>query len=386
MTRIYSIGVDEIAKESERVGGDFDQVDVSNIIKLDELKLRDVGPNDVKLKILAVSAEHNISHVALADTINVADVRGGKIFPGNSAMGEVVEIGERVTKFAKGDIVLTHCNGDPDKFGYPITIWAYDAPDSIGWYGEEAVIGDWQVVHAPLDCGLNLWEIAALPLRAPTAYHLWRRAEGIYRVKVSTEKQAKLNVLGFGGGVSELFLMLAAHHGHNAYFCSGSPERRAALEKQGIHGIDQKAYNRFAGRDDVKGFIKECKKLTGGEGMHLVCDMLRGPVFGAGVAVAARQGVNVSAGWQLSRDCTYNSAGASLKQVTLDHTHYDTLDGVAAATELYGSVFKPTIHDEIYPFAELPRAMRDMQFNTLKGIGIVRVAEDMPDAVKSLIP
>lgn len=385
-TRIYSIGVEEIAKESERVGGDFDKVDVSNIIKLDELDLRDVGPHDVRLKILAVSAEHNISHAALADTINVADVRGGKIFPGNSALGEVVEVGERVTKFAAGDIVITHCNGEPDRFGYPIYVWAYDKPDSIGWYGEDAVVEDWQIVHAPLDCGLNLWEIAALPLRAPTAYHLWRRAEGIYRLKVSAEKQARLNVLGFGGGVSELFLMIAASQGHNAYFCSGSPERREALEKLGIKGIDQKAYNRFSGRDDVKGFIKECRTLTGGEGMHIVCDMLRGPVFGAGVAVAARQGVNVSAGWQLSRDCTYNSAGASLKQVTLDHTHYDTLDGVSAATELYGSVFKPTIHDEIYSFEDLPRAMRDMQFNTLKGIGIVRVAKDMPAAVKGLIP
>jgi len=386
MTRIYSIGVDEIAKESERVGGDFDKVDVSNVIRLDELKLRDVGHRDVKLKILAVSAEHNISHAALADTINVADVRGGKIFPGNSAVGEVIEVGPDCEKTKVGDICLLHCNGAPDKYGYPKVIWAYDAPDSIGWYGEEAVVEEWQVVPAPLDCGLNLWEIAALPLRAPTAYHLWRRAEGIYRLKVSTEKQAVLNVLGFGGGVSELFLMLAKHHGHNTYFCSGSTERRAALEELGIQGIDQKAFNRFAGRDDVKGFIKECRTLTGGEGMHIVCDMLRGPVYGAGVAVAARQGVNVSAGWQLSRDCEYNSAGASIKQLTLDHTHYDTVEGVAAATELYGKVFKPTIHKEVYPFEDLPRAMRDMQFNALTGIGIIRVAADMPEAVKHLVP
>ena len=35
--------------------------------------------------------------------------------------------------------------------------------------------------------------------------------------------------------------MLAKAEGHNAFFCSGSPERRAALEKLGIAGIDQKA-------------------------------------------------------------------------------------------------------------------------------------------------
>ncbi len=33
----------------------------------------------------------------------------------------------------------------------PLRIWAYDQPDSIGWYGEEAVVGDWQLVPAPLD-------------------------------------------------------------------------------------------------------------------------------------------------------------------------------------------------------------------------------------------
>ena len=94
--------------------------------------------------------------------------------------------------------------------------------------------------------------MAALPLRAPTAYHLWRRALGIFRVKVSREQRAVLNVLSFGGGVGELFLMLAKAEGHNAYFCSGSPERRAALEKQGIVGIDQKAFNRFKSKDDIK--------------------------------------------------------------------------------------------------------------------------------------
>ncbi len=50
---------------------------------------------------------------------------------------------------------------------------------------------------------------------------------------------------------------------------------------------------------------------------------LRGPVFAAGFACAAREGVNVSAGWQLSTAINYNSAGASTKQITLDHTHFD---------------------------------------------------------------
>lgn len=386
MPRAYSISTDAIAAERKRVNDDLDKVDVSRVLSLDEVKVPDLGPNDVHLKILAVSAEHNIAHAATADTINIAEARGGKIYPGNSAVGEVIGVGANVTKFSAGDVVITHCNGDPDPYGFPLRIWAYDQPESIGWYGEEAVVGDWQLVKAPLDCGLNLWEIAALPLRAPTAYHMWRRAEGIYRVKVTKERRAVLNVLGFGGGVSELFLMIAKAEGHNAYFCSGSPERRAALEKLGIHGIDQKAYNRFAGKDDVKAFNKECKRLTDGVSMHIVCDMLRGPVFAAGFAVAARQGVNVSSGWQLDTAVNYNSAGASTKQITLDHTHYETIAGVEAATELYGRVFKPTIHSEIYSFDDLPRAMSEMYENTQTGIPIIQIAAELPDSVKSIAP
>ena len=206
-TRAFSISAPDIEAEKKRVDNDLDAVDFSRVLKLDDLELPDPGPKDVRLKILAAAAEHNVDHAVLADTVNIVEARGGKMYPGNSALGEVVEVGADVRDFAPGDVVVTHCNGEPDEFGYPKRIWAYDQPESIGWYAKEAVVGDWQVIKVPLDCGLSLWEMAALPLRAPTAYHLWRRAIGIYRIKVSEAQLPSLNVMGFGGGVSELFLI-----------------------------------------------------------------------------------------------------------------------------------------------------------------------------------
>jgi NADPH:quinone reductase-like Zn-dependent oxidoreductase len=386
MPRAFAITAEAIAEERKRVGDDLEKVDVSRIIRLDELELAAPGPREVRLRILAASAEHNVDHAALADTMNIAEARGGKIYPGNSAVGEVLAVGRDVSKFAVGDIVLTHCNGEPDPYGYPLRIWAYDQPDSVGWYAEEAVVGDWQIVKAPLDCGLSLWEIAALPLRAPTAYHLWRRAIGIFRLKVGREQRARLNVLGFGGGVSELFLMLAAHEGHRAIFCSGSAQRRAHLEKLGIESIDQTQFHRFAGRDDVKAFGKHVKQSTTGEGVHIVCDMMRGALFAPGLAVLARQGVNVSAGWQLGMQVEYNSANCSVRQITIDHVHYETLSGVEAATELYGRVFRPTVHREVYAFEDLPRCFQEMHQNVQTGIPILRIADEMPESVRHLIP
>ena len=383
-TRAFSISAPDIDAEKERCGGDLDRIDFSRVLKLDDLELRDPGPGDVHLRILAASAEHNVDHAVMADTINIVEARGGKIYPGNSAVGEVIATGSDVTRFSPGDVVLTHCNGDPDPYGYPQRIWAYDMPDSIGWYAEEAVVGEWQLIPAPLDCGLSLWQIAALPLRAPTAYHMWRRAIGIYRTKVTEEQRAQLNVLGFGGGVSELFLMQAKAEGHRAFFCSGSEARRKKLAEQGIEGIDQKQFNRFADKQDVKAFSKEVKTLTDGEGMHLVCDMLRGGVFPAGFQAMARQGVNVSAGWQLSQVLEYNTTIASVKQLTLDHTHYETIPYCEEATKLYGSVYQPTVHDEIYAFEDLPRCMREMYEATQTGVPIVRIARELPASVAGI--
>src|SRR5437763_16852858 len=105
--RAYAIASEAIAAEKDKAGNTED-MDITNVIALDKLELRDVGPNDVRFKVLAVSAEHNINHAALADTVNIADARGGKIYPGNSATGEVREVGANVTKFAPGDIGITH--------------------------------------------------------------------------------------------------------------------------------------------------------------------------------------------------------------------------------------------------------------------------------------
>lgn len=383
-TLSYTISAEDVKRERQRVAGDLSKIQLKNILKLGERSLPALGPHDVKLEILAVSGEHNVLHAALADIVNPAVAHGGLMYPGNSAVAEVLAVGPEVSRFKPGDIVATHCNAEPDPYGYPLKIWGFDAPGSIGFFSQKTVVGDWQLIHLPLECGLSLWELAALPLRAPTAYHLWRRGIGIFRLKVSRERRARLNVLSFGGGVGELFLMLAKAEGHNAYFCSGTPERLEALAKHGIAPIDQRVFNRFETEDDVRAFRLRCQELTGGENMHIVCDMLRGPVFDAGLSVAARQGTNVSAGWQLSQRVSYSSPLMSIRQVTLDHSHYDTIDGCKAATELYGKVFKPHVHHEIYDFEDLPRCFQHMHENTQTGIPIIQVAKNLPASVQHL--
>ena len=81
MPRAYAITAEAIAAERQRVDNDLDKFDASRVIQLDEVELRPMGPRDVHLRILAVSLEHNVDHAVLADTVNIAELRGGKIYP-----------------------------------------------------------------------------------------------------------------------------------------------------------------------------------------------------------------------------------------------------------------------------------------------------------------
>ena len=55
--RAYCITAESVARERERVGGNPKDMDVSKVVELDKLELRDVGPRDVHMRILAASAE-----------------------------------------------------------------------------------------------------------------------------------------------------------------------------------------------------------------------------------------------------------------------------------------------------------------------------------------
>jgi NADPH:quinone reductase-like Zn-dependent oxidoreductase len=386
MIRAYTISADDIAAERERVEDDLDRFDVRRVVKLSDVELPAPAPGFVRVRVLVASIEHNVIHAALSDTINIVALRGGSMSVGNCFVGEVLECGRGADRFRPGEIVISGGTAHNDPYGYPLRIPAYDQPHSHGCYAEETLMREIELKPAPLGCGLNLYELVSIPLRGATANHLWRRGESIFRAKVGKEKLPRLNVLAFGGGTSEFFLMLARSEGHEAFYCSASPERRAALEKLGIRGIDQEPYQRFATEGDVQAFGRATRRLTQGAGMHVVCDMFRGPVFEAGLAASAREGVNVSAGWQLDVFPTYNSARLSLSQITLDHVHFETVDGCDAVLGLVGTVFRPHLHKEVYCFEDVPRALHELYHNTQGGLPVTRIAEEMPASVRHLVP
>jgi len=385
MSKAWILRAGEIEREWRRVDGDAQRFEIPRVLSLEERELPAPAPRQVRVRVLAASIEHNVLHAALADTVDIVRLRGGEMCPGNSFTGEVLETGAAVSAFRPGDIVISGGTSNLDPYGFPLRIPGYDQPRSYGCYAEETLVDERELRAAPLDCGLDLWQITAAPLRAATAFHLWRRGEALFRAKVPKEKLARLNVLAFGGGTSEFFLTLARSEGHRAFYCASNAARRAELASRGVEVVDQAPFERFASPAHVRSFARHVKRLTRGVGIHVLCDMYRGPVFEAGLSVMAREGVNVSAGWQLDTRVAYNSAALSIQQVTIDHVHGETVDGLTACIELFGDVLRPHLHGEIYRFEDLPRALAELQRNCQDGLAVCRVADEMPEAVRPFV-
>ena len=93
MPRAFSISSESIAKERERVGGDMSKFDISRVVQLDELVLPRARPvRRAAAHPRGVGRAQRRPRGARRH-VNIAEVRGGKIYPGNSAVGEVIAVG-----------------------------------------------------------------------------------------------------------------------------------------------------------------------------------------------------------------------------------------------------------------------------------------------------
>src|SRR5262245_13105837 len=91
--------------ERQRIGEDLVEFRIENVLKLESVERPVLEADEVRIRVLAVSAEHNIVHAALSDAVNIARAHGGKIYPGNSFIGEVLESGRSARRFKPGEIV-----------------------------------------------------------------------------------------------------------------------------------------------------------------------------------------------------------------------------------------------------------------------------------------
>ena len=291
-----------------------------SVLKLEEVPAPQPGATQVLVRNHAVGVNPVDTYLR-----SNTDNRGPKLpyTPGSDAAGVVEAVGDAVTRAKKGDRV-------------------YVGGTLSGSYAELALCEQTQI-H-PLPGNASFAQGAAVNVPYATAFHaLFHRAHG--------EAGESVLVHGASGGVGIAAVQLARARGLTVIGTAGTDKGRRMVAEQGAHHVlDHTA----------PGYLDELLKLTGGQGVDVILEMLANvnlqKDFGA-IAMRGRIAVIGNRGTVEINPRLAMNKNAAILGVALFHATPAQLAGIHAALVegLRNGTLRPVIQQEL-PLGQAPRA------------------------------
>jgi NADPH:quinone reductase len=291
-----------------------------SVLKLEEVPAPQPGATQVLVRNHAVGVNPVDTYLR-----SNTDNRGPKLpyTPGSDAAGVVEAVGDAVTGAKKGDRV-------------------YVGGSLSGAYAELALCEQTQI-H-PLPGNASFAQGAAMNVPYATAFHaLFHRVHG--------EAGESVLVHGASGGVGIAAVQLARARGLMVIGTAGTDRGRKMVAEQGAHHVlDHTA----------PGYLDELLKLTGGQGVDVILEMLANvnlqKDFGA-LAMRGRIAVIGNRGTVEINPRLAMNKNAAILGVALFHATPAQLAGIHAALVegLRNGSLRPVIHQEL-PLGQAPRA------------------------------
>ncbi|WOX07264.1 NAD(P)H-quinone oxidoreductase [Microbulbifer pacificus] len=264
---------------------------------------------------------------------------------GLEVAGEIVAVGEGVSRWQVGDRVCALTNG--------------------GGYAEFALAPAGQCL--PIPQGLNAVEAAALP---ETFFTVWSNL--VHRARL---KQGEvLLVHGGSSGIGTAAIQIAANLGVRVFATAGSAEKCAACETLGA----ERAIN-YREQD----FVAEVLAATNGKGADVILDMVGGDYVDRNIQCAARDGRIVNIAFLAGAKVEVNMLPVMLKRLTLTGSTLRPQPAevkAAIAQDLEAQVWPLIVAGKIrpqiaatFPLAEVAAAHRLMESSSHIGKIVLEV-------------
>lgn len=336
-------------------------VQVYNAFAIDSLRVIDrpqpePGPNDVLVKVNSVSL--NYRDLMVVKGVFFPDLKF-PVVPTSDASGEVVAVGERVTRFKQGDRVTTQFIQDWEKgpfeqdyLGETYLATSLGVPGP-GTLTEYISLPERGLVHTP--AYLTDDEAATLPIAALTA---WRSL----KLK-PLQKDQTLLVQGTGG-VSIFALQFAKQFGARVIVLSSSDDKLARAKKLGADAtINYRT---------TPVWWKEVRELSGGRGVDHVID-----VGGPGTldqSIKALKGggfiavVGLLSGTETTIDqLTFIVRNARVESLTVgSRESFEKMNEFLVANELHPIV------DAVFPWKKAAEAFHELEAGKVFGKIVLR--------------
>jgi NADPH2:quinone reductase len=203
---------------------------------------------------------------------------GAPAWPGLEVAGHIAALGAGVTGWREGDAVCALLAG--------------------GGYAEYCVVAQEQVL--PIPRGLSLLEAAALP---ETVFTVYANVMEIGRLAAGE----RFLVHGGSSGIGTMAIQMAKAFGAAVYTTAGTPEKCALCEKLGAAAVNYRQAD----------FVEEIGRLTGGEGVDVILDMVGGEYIPRNLSLLRQGGRHVSIAFLDSPRVEMSFMPVLLKRLTL---------------------------------------------------------------------
>jgi NADPH:quinone reductase len=305
------------------------------VLRQEMIALSPLAPNEIRIRTVAAAINHSDLEIR-AGNWPILTSSPFPYTPGLEVVGDIVEVGAKVTDFRLGDHVITMMQG-----------LGGIRPQRPGGYAEYVVVSD--DVAASFPSEVDPFEVAALGLASVTAFKALE--------KIGDLNNQRIAVTGAAGGVGSAGVTIA---------------RAQGAEVIGIISRSEQAdYVRSLGAGSTINSQEIASGALAPETIDGVLDTVGGKSFGAYVE-ALRPGGTLSCvgavgGNQVSFDVY------SLLQVTLTGYASDTLDGTAlrlAVRSLSDWLTEGTIRPPArtaFPLAEAAEAHSKLEQHLVTG-------------------
>ena len=281
------------------------QVRIPASFDLDELAPVEVaepsapGPGEVLLRMEAVAL--NFRDLMVATGQDRWRPPPGRV-PCSDGVGVVEQLGQGVTRFARGDRVMTSIL--PRWISGPLTdekrAGGLGGPAADGVLSERIVLSAEGLVRAPER--LDALQASTLPTAALTAWHALTRAEAL--------RPGSTILTGGSGGVS-LFAIQLAHAAGARVIATTSDDAKSSL----LRRLGAAAVVNYRSRQD---WAEDVLALTGGRGVDLAIDIGGAASLGESIRATAMGGTVSVVGLVGGLEATINLAELFQRNLRID--------------------------------------------------------------------